>query len=30
MTENKGRGIFTTKDFKKDDILIVEKPIAHI
>jgi len=30
MTKDKGRGVFATKDFKKGDILIVEKPIACV
>jgi len=28
MTKDKGRGIFCTKDFKKHDLLVVEKPLA--
>ena len=27
-SKNKGRGVFTTQDLKKGDILIVEKPLA--
>jgi len=30
MTKNRGRGLFATKDIKKGEIIIVEKPIAWI
>ena len=30
MTPDKGRGIFATEDIQKDEILIIEKPIAYI
>ena len=29
MTKNKGRGVFATRDFKKDELLVVEKPLAY-
>ena len=30
MTENKGRGVFASKDLKRGDLLVVEKLIAEI
>ena len=30
MTKQKGRGIFTTKDIKKGDLIIADKAIATI
>jgi len=30
MTRNKGRGVFTKKDIKANQLLIVEKPIAYV
>ena len=30
QTKNKGRGIFATKLIKKDELVIVEKPIEYI
>ena len=30
MTKDKGRGVFADKLIKKDEILIIEKPIVEI
>jgi len=30
MTKNKGRGVFATRNLVKDELLIVEKPVASI